>query len=349
MKLPLNLKSTKTWVIILLMAVTGVLYNKYYRHAGEGAMSAVLVKAISVQPANLSQDIHAVGSLTARSVQITPEISGHVDKILFKDGAEVKEGEVLVMLEDDVYRAQSSSAKARLQYSENNYKRMALLGKKGIVAQQAIDQADSDLKEKRAAAEESTVMLNRMKLTAPFAGIVGRSQVNPGDYVTVGKDVVTLTDVKHLRIEYTVPEKYLPSLKTGQSVTVTTSSYPGEKFIGKLSFISPTINTSNRSIAVYADIDNSNGKLAPGMYVDVSQSLGVTADALMIPARSVMPVLDGAQVYKVVDGKAEVVDVKIGARTPDDVQVTEGLKKGDVVITDGQFKIKSGMPVQIQS
>lgn len=349
MKLAINLKSTRTWIIILVMCASAAFYNRYYRHAGDATLPSVLVKTITVAPSTLPQDIHAIGTLTARSVQITAEIPGHVNTILFKDGAEVSEGAVLVQLDDAVYRAQAASAKARLQYSENNFKRMALLGKKGIVAQQAIDQAEAELKERRAAAEESEVMLNKMKLTAPFAGMVGRSQINPGDYVNVGKDIVMLTDTKHLRIEYAVPEKFLPSMKVGQTVTVTTSAYPGETFTGKLSFISPTINASNRSIAVYAEIDNSNGKLASGMYVDVSQSLGVTANALMIPARSLMPVLDGAQVYKVVDGKAETVDVKIGARTADDVQITQGLQKGDVVITDGQIKVKSGMPVRIQT
>ena len=211
-----------------------------------------------------------------------------------------------------------------------------------------MDEVEADLKEKRADAEESEVMLNRMRLTAPFAGVVGKSKVNPGDYVTTGQPLATLTDVKHLRIEFSVPERYLSALKTGQAVKITTAAYPGREFIGKLAYIAPTINADNRSIALYADISNEEGTLKPGMFVDVMQSLGSLERALMVPERTLVPTLDGQQIYKVVSGKASVVTVLIGKRVGNDVQITQGLSVGDVVITDGQLKIKNGMPVKIK-
>lgn len=323
-------------------------YRFYHRSSAAG-LNAVLVKASQVQETDLPREIHVIGTLTARTVQITPEIAGHVNAILFKDGSEVTRGMVLVQLDDAVFKAKHESAKAKLFYSENNFRRMALLGKKGVVAQQAIDQAESDLKERKADLDENGVMLNKMKLSAPFDGVVGSSRANPGDYVTVGQSIVTLTDTRHLRIEYTVPEKYLPLLKIGQTVQVTASAYPGKIFTATLTFISPTINADNRSIALYAEVDNSDKLLAAGMFVEASQSLGSTEHALMVPSRSLMPVLDGAQVFKIVDGKAFSVDVVIGQRTADNIQILHGLSKHDVVITDGQMKVKNGMPVKVQS
>jgi len=337
-------------IIIVLIAITATFvgYRFNHRKAIPG-MNAVMVKASAVQEASLPQEIHAIATLTARSVQITPEIAGHVNSVLFQDGAAVTRGTVLVQLDDAVLKTKYESAKARLQYIENNFKRMATLGKKGVIAQQAIDQAEAELKEQRALTQENEVMLNKMKLVAPFDGVVGKSQVNPGDYVTVGQNIVLLTDTKHLRIEYTVPEKYLPHLKMGQAVKVTAAAYPDKVFSGKLTFISPTVNADNRSIALYAEISNDEGLLASGMYVDASQALGSTEHALMVPARSLVPVLDGAQVFKVVNGKAYSVNVVIGKRTADSVQVTQGLSKNDVVVTDGQMKIKNGMDVKVQS
>lgn len=322
---------------------------RLFHHSSGADLNAVLVKASQVQETDLPMEIHVIGTLTAKSVQITPEIPGHVNAVLFKDGSEVAQGAVLVQLDDAVFKAKYESAKAKLYYSENNFRRMALLGKKGVIAQQAIDQAESDLKERKADMDENEVMLNKMKLTAPFDGVAGSSRVNPGEYVTVGQSLVTITDTKHLRIEYTVPEKYLPLLKLGQTVKITASAYPGKIFNGTLTFISPTINAENRSIALYAEIDNSENLLAAGMFVEASQSLGNTEHALMVPSRSLMPVLDGAQVFKIVDGKAFSVDVVIGQRTSDTVQILQGLSKSDTVITDGQMKVKNGAAVKIQS
>ncbi len=341
---------TKIKIVIVMVAISATVigYRMSHRKPIPG-MNAVMVKVSPVEEASLPQEIHAIATLTARSVQITPEIAGHVNAVLFQDGATVTRGTVLVQLDDAVLKTKYESAKARLQFIENNFKRMATLGKKGVIAQQTIDQADAELKEQRALTQENEVMLNKMKLTAPFDGVVGKSQINPGDYVTVGQNIVLLTDTKHLRIEYTVPEKYLPHIKMGQEVRVTAAAYPDKTFSGKLTFISPTVNAENRSIALYAEIPNDEGLLASGMYVDASQALGSTEHALMVPARSLVPVLDGAQVFKVVDGKAYSVNVVVGQRTADSVQVTQGLKKNDVVITDGQMKIKNGMDVKIQS
>lgn len=339
----------KILIGIVLAAAFVFAGYRFFHHTSGAELNSILVKASHVQETDLPMEIHVIGTLTARSVQITPEIPGHVNSVLFKDGADVTRGMILVQLDDAVFKAKYESAKAKLYYSENNFRRMALLGKKGVVAQQAIDQAESDLKERKAEMDENEVMLNKMKLSAPFDGVAGSSNVNPGDYVTVGQSLVTVTDTKHLRIEYNVPEKYLPLLKVGQLVKITASAYPGKVFNGQLTFISPTINAENRSIALYAEIDNTENLLAAGMFVEASQSLGNTEHALMIPSRSLMPVLDGAQVYKIVEGKAFSVDVVIGQRTSDNVQILQGLTKTDVVITDGQMKVKNGAAVKIQS
>jgi len=330
-----------------VVAVIGV--YKFRSTSAAYSIPTVAVKTIAVQEESVPREVHAIGTLVARNVEITPEIAGHINSINFKDGAEVKKGDALIQLDDAVYRAKYESAKAKLHFSENNYKRLSLLGKKGIIAQQSLDQAEADLKERKAETQEALVMMSKMKLTAPFDGAVGKSQVNPGDYVNVGQKLVSVTDTKHLRVEYNIPEQYLPLIKLGQKVKITAVAYPGKIFTGELTFISPTINTESRSISLYAEIDNNDNLLVAGMFVEAAQALGNTEHALMVPARSLVPVLDGAKVFKVVDGKAYSVSVVLGLRTSETVQVVQGLTKTDIVITDGQMKVKNGMPVKVQS
>lgn len=333
--------------VVALALIVG--FIKYKSSSGAQAQEAIVVKARLVQQVSLPQEVHAIGTLTAKSVEITPEMAGHVQQILFQDGVAVQQGAALIQFDDAVYKAKLESAKAKLIYSERNYNRMILLGKKGAIAQQAIDQAEADLKEKRADEQESEVTMSKMKLVAPFDGVVGKGKVNKGDYVTVGQSVVSLTDTKHLRIEYNVPEKYLASLKRGQEVKLKTAAYADRIFTGIVSFISPTINTENRSVSIYAEVPNEGNLLAPGMFVDVVQVLGKQERVLMVPSRSLVPIMDGEQVFKVVNGKAAAVTVTIGKRTENNVEILRGLTANDTVITDGTHKVKNGMSVEVKS
>ena len=299
--------------LLILIGCYGVI--KFRSHSVVPVPPAVTVQVSTVKEMPMPLEVHAIGTLVAsQSIEISPEIPGHIVKILFQDGATVNAGEPLIQLNDAAYKTKFQAAKARLVLSEGKFKRMTLLAKKSYVSQQLVDEVEADLKEKRADAEESEVMLKRMQLTAPFAGVVGKSKVNPGDYVTIGQQLVTLTDIKHLRIEFNVPERYLSALKIGQAVKISTAAYPNRVFTGRLAFIAPTISADNRSISLYAEVTNDDGALKPGMFVDVTQSLGTEEHALLVPSRTLVPMLDGQQIYKIVSGKASAVTVKVGKR-----------------------------------
>lgn len=346
---PLHMNKKKILIFgVIISTVALAIIFKFKSPQSSRIENDTWVQASPVKVASIPMQVVAIGTLSAKSVEITPAVSGHVEKISFEDGSFVKKGTILIELDEAIYKAQYESAKAKLAYSQSYFKRMSLLGKKGVVAKQVIDQAEADLKEKRANTQEIEVMLNKMKLKAPFDGVVGKSKINLGDYITLGKGVVELTDTSHLRAEYMLPEKYLPLIRLHQKVMVTTSAYPDKTFIGKVSFISPTINVENRSVALYADVLNPQNMLVPGLYVKISQSLGTTQPSLMVPAKSLVPLLEGEQVYKIVDNKAYGVKVMIGKRTKEEVQIIQGLTAKDVVITDGQFKIKNGMKVKIK-
>lgn len=344
------MKKKKTILVIAVLLIFGAWFIfKYRSQAISASPQAIFVKASKVSESVLPLEARAIGTLVARNVEITPEVAGHVREIFFKDGETVANGAPLIQLDDAVYKTKHDLAQAKLTYSEMNFKRTQSLEKKGVLAKQALEQADADLKEKRADAKEMAVMLSKMKLLAPFAGSVGKRKIHSGDYVTVGQSLVTLTDRMHLHVEYNMPERQLASLKIGQTVKVSSSAYPGKYFYGKVAFISPTVTTDNRSVMLYAEVVNNENLLSPGMFVTVTQSLGNEEKAMMIPARSLVPMLNGEQVYKIVDGKAFAVNVLVGKRSKEQVQILQGLHLGDLIITDGQLKVKNGMPVQTKT
>lgn len=339
----------KKLIIVLLIAlVLTVWFVKHnYTKPGLPQLPEIVVKAASVKTEALPVEVQAIGTLEARSVDISPEVAGHVQEVLFKDGAYVKENDILLKLDDDIYQTKYELAKAKLRFGKENHQRHKVLGEKGILTKQALEESEASLQEKLADARESKMLLKKMRLRAPFSGRLGKSTVDKGDYVTVGQHVVSITDIKHLRVEYHLPELYFSNLKLDAPVVIKTSAYPGKVFHGKVRFISPLVSKENRSVLVYAEVPNEEGLLAPGMFVNVTHSLGVQKNTLLIKAKALVPVLDGEEVYRVVDGKAYAQPVAIGKRIQDEVEIKSGLSSQDTVITDGQLKIKNGMPVKI--
>lgn len=344
------LKSRKYKIVTaLLLLLIIVAWLMQYHRKPAVIIEAVPVKVSQVTRANVAIEARAIGTLVApKDVEITPEIAGHVAKIFFTDGGVLaKQGMPLVQLDDAAYKAKLESAKANLIYSENDYKRKILLGKEGAISQQAIDQALADLKTKQAEVKQSQVNVDKMLLTAPFDGILGKFNVSVGDYVTVGQKIVSLTDILHLHVDYAVSEKYLPQLRLGQHVKIVTSTFPGKEFHGTVAFISPTINKEDRNIALYADVPNEQRILTAGLFVNVIQELGVEANVLIIPAAALVPTIDGQQVFKIVNNKAVVVPVKIGQRMQNSVEILSGLQLGDIVVIAGQQKLKEGSLVKM--
>lgn len=348
-----KLKSVKFSIVLLsALAVSGlgIYFFKTKQHESFAMQdAAVKVHAEHVRQGSIPIVAKAIGTLTAaQHVEITPEISGQVAKIFFQNGGVfVKKGTPLIQLDDSTFRAKLASDKANLIYSQADYRRKMQLGKLGAISQQAIDQALADLKTKQADVEQSQVAVDKMLLSAPFDGVLGKFNISPGDYVSVGQRLVSLTDIQHLHAEYSVAEKFLASLHLGQKIKIYTSAYPGQEFSGTVAFISPTINTEDRTISLYADVPNDERKLTAGLYVNVLQELGKKENALLLPAASLVPMIDGEQIYKIVDKKVQTVTVKTGQRDAQLVEILSGVKPDDLVVVAGQDKLKDGSQVAI--
>ena len=307
---------------------------------------AMAVEVAKVAVSDFSDEASAVGSLKSNeSVMLRPETAGRIAAIGFKDGAIVGKGSVLVTLDGAVQEAELQQAKANLALAQSNFQRNQELVAKKFLSQQALDTSSANLKVQQASVQLAEAKVARMRVRAPFNGMVGLRNVSVGDYVKEGQDLINIEDIASLRVDFKMPESYLGRALKGQVVELSSDALPGQSFKAVLDAVDPLVDQNGRAISARARLDNASGKLRPGMFVRVRLLFGERKAVLMVPEQAIVP---GAQpaVFKVVDGKAMLVKVRIGVRRAAQVEVVEGLAAGDVVVTAGQLKLREGAPVR---
>ena len=314
--------------------------------AGAPASFPTSVEVARVKPNDFVDDVSAVGTLKSNeSVVLRPEIAGRIAAIGFKDGAVVGKGTELVALDAAVQQAELQQARANLALAQSSHQRnLELFGRK-FLSQQAVDNSAATLKVQEAAVQLAEAKVAKASIRAPFRGMVGLRNVGVGDYVKDGQELINIEDVATLRVDFKLPETYIGRLSKGQAVEVTTDALAGEKFRAVLDATDPLVDPAGRAIAARARLDNAAGKLRPGMFVRVRLLFGERKGVLMLPEQAIVP---GGQpaVFKVVDGKAKLVKIRIGVRRAAQVEVVEGLAEGDVVVTAGQLKLRDGAAVK---
>ncbi len=309
---------------------------------------AVPVEAAQVTVGPLSERVTAVGSLRSNeSVVIRPEIAGRVVEIGFKEGQPVEKGNLLLKLDDSIATAELAQDRARHELANRNYKRTEELYSNKVATARARDEARSNLDVAAASVDLAKVKLEKMHITAPFAGIVGLRQVSIGDYVTVGQDLFNLEDIESIKVDFRVAEQFLSAVRTGQTIHIRVDAFPNRSFEGKVYAIDPRVDVEGRSIVIRAILDNKEELLRPGLFARVDLLLDAKPKALTVPEQAIMPRGDDQFVFTIVDGKAKQTKVRIGIRRDGRVEVVEGLKPDDVVVTAGHLKIFDGSPVKV--
>jgi membrane fusion protein (multidrug efflux system) len=293
---------------------------------------------IRLQP--LSAGLEAVGSLRAdESVVVRPEVAGRVVKIHFAEGSHVAAGQVLFELDDSQARASVNEAAANLQNSQRVVDRARDLVAQKLISQSDADKAVAQLGVDQARLASARAALAKMTLSAPFSGQIGLRSVSVGEFVNVGQDLVTLVQLDPIEADFSVPETLAAQLGKGQKLTLEVDAYPGKTFDGQVLAIDPVVDANSRSIRLRAQVPNPGAMLMPGQFARLQlASAGDSGEALLVPEQALMQDGDVRYVYTVVDGKAKKTTVKTGRRVPGQVEVVEGLKDGDVVITAGQAK-----------
>lgn len=316
--------------------------------AAEENKPAVPVEATKVVAAPLSEQVTAVGTLLSNeAVTISSEISGRLKEIHFEEGQPVEKGALLFSLDDSVYRAQLDDAEAKLKLAEQTNKRTSTLFSNKYATAQSADEAASNLAVNTAAVELARVQLDKARIVAPFAGIVGLRRVSAGEYITAGQALVNLEAIDPIKADFRVPEKFLPAIRVGQTIRIKVDAFPDDSFEGKVYAIDPRLDVAGRSLLVRAVVPNEDQRLRPGLFARVSVLLQLKEDALSVPEQAIVPQGDSQFVFKIVDGKAKLTKVVTGTRREGRVEIVEGLAAGDQVVTAGQLKIRDGSPVTV--
>ncbi|HBH38300.1 MAG TPA: efflux transporter periplasmic adaptor subunit [Curvibacter sp.] len=324
---------------------------------GNGAEPSrpVTVEAVRVQVMKLTDDAQSVGSLRSRqSVMLRPEVSGRVVRLNFKDGERVRKGQLLVQFDDQLQQAQVKQSQAELSIARANHKRNEELLAQNFVSQRSLDESAANLEVAQAKLALAQATAERLRIIAPFDGIAGIRNVNVGDYLKDGTDIVNLEDIDTVYVDYRLPERYQTQVKAGQRVTVELDALPGRSFEARVQAVDPLIDANGRSIGVRASIPNQKLQLRPGMFARVSTLFGVRERARVVPEEAIVPQGGRQFVIKLVPGPdndtlvSRRVEVKVGIRRPGQVEIVEGLQEGDTVVTAGQQRLqRDGSPVKV--
>jgi len=360
---------TKKMVIMLI--IVGVIFGGIFGYLGfrsymmkkymsAGGAPAVTVSAAPAVMEEWQPQISAVGTLRAlRGVDVANEIAGLVQSVNFKSGDNVKAGRLLVQLNADADIAQLRTLTAARDLSKTVYERNKKQFLAQAVSRASLEADAADLKVKQAQVAQQEAQVIKKTIRAPFAGRLGISAVNPGQYLNAGEKIVTLQALDSIYIDFYLPQQELSRIVVGQAVVAGTDTYPDKKFNGRISAISPKVDLQTRNVQIEAVLANFRHELLPGMYATIKVQAGKTQRYLTIPRSAVTFNPYGETVYVVEEkgqgqaGKPSLAVrqtfVKLGPARGDQVAILKGIKERERVVTSGQLKLKHGSPVVIDN
>lgn len=360
---------TKRMVVMLVIA--GLLfggifgYKAFVARMTHKSMSTkgpppVTVSTTQAEMQTWQPQLRAVGTVRAlRGVDVTTEVAGLVKNIDFQSGEDVKKGQILVHLDTSEDEALLHSLQASAELAQTTYQRDKRQFAANAISEATLDSARFDLKSKKAQVAQQQALIAKKTIRAPFAGRVGISTVNPGQYLNPGTSIVTLQSFDIVYVDFYLPQQNLADIATEQTIIVTTNTYPGRTFQGRITAINPKVDPQSRNIQVEATIKNPTHGLVPGMFVMVEVRAGRVQHFLTLPQAAVTYNPYGDTVY-VIQKKgqgpqgrpyliAKQVFVTVGERRDDKVAILKGLREGETVVTGGQLKLKSGSPITINN
>lgn len=308
----------------------------------------VPVEVATVKVADARDEVRVVGSLIANeAVTIRPEVAGRIEAVEFKEGQSVEEGQVLFRLDPAESRAQVASSEAVAKLGELKFARAKDLLARKVMSQQEYDEAQEVLKVARARLELERIRLEKTVIKAPFVGMVGLRAVSPGDYVQAGQDLVNLAAIDPMKVDFSVPERHAAAVHPGQRLQVRVETFPNRGFEGEVYAIDPRLDETARALRVRGQLPNPGGELRPGMFARVELAVAERSDAIWVPEEALVPQGNERFVYRIENGKALLTRIEIGGRRVGEVEILNGLKAGDSIVTAGQTRLRDQAAVLI--
>lgn len=296
----------------------------------------------------LENDIRAIGNIRANEeAEIRSEISRKIRGIYFKEGTLVRKGQTLFKLDSDDLVARLRKQEIEEKLAISKLEREKQLIERGLTSKEEYEVQENTLEQIRADISITRIDISKTYVRAPFAGIIGLRNVSNGAYVTPATVLTTMQDISKVKIDFSIPEKYVYLFSKGQKIIYKVDGIDGE-FDAVVYASEPKVENNTRSLVLRAISDNPNKKLLPGTFANVTFRLADKENAIMIPTQALIPKLKGQSVYVVRDGKAVLVDVEIGERNEQFVQIISGnLNTGDTIITTNILRLKNNSPVKV--
>jgi membrane fusion protein, multidrug efflux system len=312
---------------------------------GKGRVTAVTTAIVKLS--SFVDETEALGTAKSNeAVDITAKATNRVVAVRFREGEFVKQGTLLIEFDAAETRANLASAEASLRDTQSQYQRSRELFQSKALSESDLIQLEAKMLTSKAQVEAAQARVNDTVIRAPFSGRMGLRIVSVGSLVTPGQVISTLDDTSIIKLDFTVPESYLATVKQGQQVQARTTAYVDQVFRGKVSSIATRVDPVSRSVVVRALIDNREQHLKPGMFMTVhlTRSQG---DVVMIPEQALVPESSQQFVYKLQGDTASKVAITIGRRKPGLVEVPQGLTAGDVIVVEGGEKLNDGAKVKV--
>ena len=348
-------------LIIFIAAATALSYGVFSKlqqapagggtgmiRGGPGGMGQISVTVALVSRQMLADEVESVGTAQANeSVNLTAKVSDTVTAIHFSDGDFVEQGHVLVELTNTAEAARLSEARTAEAEALRQYERLQSLIESNLISQTDLEEARTRWQTTNARLEGVIANMDDRLITAPFSGMLGFRNISEGSLVTPNTVITTLDDVSVIKLDFNIAEVFLAQLEQGATVKASSIVYRGTNFEGVVRNIGSRIDPVTRSVQVRAEIDNSEGKLRPGMLLTVGLVLN-EREIIVVPEQAIIP-SQGRQFVFVVDEENVVrrVEVELGRRRPGLAEIVSGVVPGQRVVTQGVAQVRPGQPVRI--
>lgn len=337
-------------VVLFLLALPKLNLFKSGSEGGQAvgpAQTKLPVEAVILAPQRLDNKLVITGSVFPNeSLELKSEAAGKISGIYFKEGKQVKKGELLVDINDDELLAQLEKQKYNKKLNEDNEFRQRKLLEKDAISQEEYDNALNRLNTTNADIKLLEAQIAKTKIYAPFDGTVGLRFVSEGAFINSNTSIATLYDLTPAKIDFSVPSRYSSQVAVGEKIYFTIENET-KTIEGVVYAIEPQIDPNTRTMKVRALSENSAGRLLPGQFVRVELILATANNALLAPSEAIVPEMQGHKVYLVSKGAVKEVKVEIGLRGERSVEILNGLNAGDTLITSGILQLRPGLPVEI--
>ena len=359
----MNKKLRVTITSLLIIFFTGIVFYPKYKPflikkmKGKGIVQEPLrqgqlkLNAVGyiIVPTKMSELINSTGTLQPdEQVDLSFETSGKIVGINFTEGTRVKKGDLLAKINDRPLQAQLEKLEVQLKMAEAKEFRQRSLLDKDAISQESYDQVQTDVQSIKADINLIKSRISETELRAPFDGIIGLRYLSEGSYATSSTKIAKLIKISPIKIEFSIPEKYASEIKIGYPITFNIDG-SNEVYKASVYAVDPKIDIDTRTIVLRALYPNKDEELKSGRYAGITLQLSQIDNAIAVPTEALIPEMDGGRVFVYKQAKAQSVKVNTGLRTESKIQITNGLKSGDTLITTGIMQLRQNLSIVLDT